>query len=133
MFVDGWLRTGDVGTIDADGFVRVVDRIKDMIAVGGFKVFPSQIEAVLSTHPAVRECLVLGLPDAYAGERPRAYAVLDPEAGTAPTADELTGWLNAKLGKHERVDRVVLRDGLPKTPIGKPSRKDLRAEVMGAG
>ena len=68
VFADGWLRTGDVGTVDDDGFVRVVDRIKDMIAVGGFKVFPSQIEAVLSTHPAVRECLVLGMPDDYAGE-----------------------------------------------------------------
>ena len=131
VFADGWLRTGDVGTIDDDGFVRVVDRIKDMIAVGGFKVFPSQIEAVLSTHPAVRECLVLGLPDPYAGERPRGYAVLDPEAGVAPAADELRDWLNAKLGKHERVDAVVLRDSLPKTPIGKPSRKDLRAEVVG--
>ena len=131
VFADGWLRTGDVGTIDDDGFVRVVDRIKDMIAVGGFKVFPSQIEAVLSTHPAVRECLVLGLPDPYAGERPRGYAVLDPEAGVAPAADELRDWLNAKLGKHERVDAVVLRDALPKTPIGKPSRKDLRAEVVG--
>ena len=130
VFADGWLRTGDVGTIDADGFIRVVDRIKDMIAVGGFKVFPSQIEAVLAGHPAVRECLVLGLPDDYAGERPRAYAVLGEDGDV--TADELAGWLNAKLGKHERVDRVVLRDALPKTPIGKPSRKDLRAEVMGA-
>ena len=131
VFVDGWLRTGDVGTIDDDGFVRVVDRIKDMIAVGGFKVFPSQIEAVLSGHPAVRECLVLGLPDDYSGERPRAYAVVQPE-GHGGTADELKAWLNGRLGKHERVDRVVLRDALPKTPIGKPSRKDLRAEVMGA-
>ena len=57
--------------------------------------------------------------------------MLDPDAGPAPTADELTSWLNGKLGKHERVDRVVLRDDLPKTPIGKPSRKDLRAEVVG--
>ncbi len=127
VFTDGWLRTGDVGTIDADGYVRVVDRIKDMIAVGGFKVFPSQIEAVLQTHPDVRECLVLGLPHEYSGERPRAYAVMDG----AVDAEGLRDWLNARLGKHERVDRVVLRDALPKTPIGKPSRKDLRAEVMG--
>ncbi len=131
VFVDGWLRTGDVGTIDADGYVRVVDRIKDMIAVGGFKVFPSQIEAVLAGHPSVKECLVLGLPDDYLGERPRAYVVPDTQAGAAPTADELKDWLNGRLGKHERVDAVVLRDSLPKTPIGKPSRKDLRAEVMG--
>ncbi len=126
VFADGWLRTGDVGTIDADGYIRVVDRIKDMIAVGGFKVFPSQIEAVLRTHPQVRECLVLGLPDDYAGERPRAYVVLDGEGD----ADAIRDWLNTRLGKHERVDRVVIRESLPKTPIGKPSRKDLRAEVM---
>ena len=126
VFVDGWLRTGDVGTIDPDGYVRVVDRIKDMIAVGGFKVFPSQIEAVLRTHPQVRECLVLGLPDDYAGERPRAYVVLDGEGD----ADAIRDWLNTRLGKHERVDRVVIRESLPKTPIGKPSRKDLRMEVM---
>ena len=131
VFFDGWLRTGDVGTIDPDGYVRVVDRIKDMIAVGGFKVFPSQIEAVLADHPAVKECLVLGLPDDYLGERPRAYVVLDGPTGTRPTPDELKEWLNGRLGKHERVDSVVLRDSLPKTPIGKPSRKDLRAEVMG--
>ncbi|MGN6375863.1 MAG: AMP-binding protein, partial [Sphingomonas sp.] len=71
-----WLRTGDVGTIDGDGFIRIVDRLKDMIAVGGFKVFPSQIEAVLYRHPAVKEALVIGLPDAYRGEHPRAYVTL---------------------------------------------------------
>ena len=126
-FVDGWLRTGDVGTIDADGFVTIVDRLKDMIAVGGFKVFPSQVEAVLHHHPAVREALVIGVPDAYSGERVRAYAVLEPGETIAGAA--LRDWLNPQLGKHERVDAVVVRDTLPKTMIGKLSRKDLIAEV----
>ncbi|MBO9714677.1 AMP-binding protein [Sphingomonas sp.] len=122
-----WLRTGDVGLIDDDGYISIVDRLKDMIAVGGFKVFPSQIEAVLYQNPAVKEALVLGLPDAYHGELPHAYVTLADDA----TADgpELTTWLNARIGKHERVAEVVVRESLPKTMIGKLSRKDLKAEI----
>lgn len=130
-FVDGWLRTGDVGRIDADGFVTVVDRLKDMIAVGGFKVFPSQIEAILYHHPAVKEALVIGQPDAYRGEVPRAYVTLAD--GSDATGEALRDWLNPQLGKHERVDEVVVRLALPKTMIGKLSRKDLIAEVQAEG
>jgi long-chain acyl-CoA synthetase len=123
-----WMRTGDVGTIDADGYVRIVDRLKDMIAVSGFKVFPSQIEAVLHHHPAVKEALVIGLPDAYRGEAPHAYVTL--EEGTQVDGATLAAWLNAQLGRHERVASVVVRQALPKTLIGKLSRKDLVAEVL---
>ncbi|MHA6720138.1 AMP-binding protein [Sphingomonas sp. RS6] len=123
-----WLRTGDVGLIDEDGYIRIVDRLKDMIAVGGFKVFPSQIESVLYTHPAVKEALVLGLPDAYHGELPHAYVTLVEGQSADPA--ELATWLNRQLGKHERVAEVVIRTTLPKTMIGKLSRKDLLAEVM---
>jgi len=122
-----WLRTGDVGVIDDDGFVAIVDRLKDMISVGGFKVFPSQIEAILYRHPAIREALVIGLPDTYRGEMPRAYVTLADAADTTGAA--LRDWLNPQLGKHERVDQVVVREALPKTMIGKLSRKDLVAEV----
>ncbi len=124
-----WLRTGDVGTIDADGFVKIVDRLKDMIAVGGFKVFPSQIEAVLYSHPSVKEALVIGIPDTYRGEHPRAYVTLND--GATETGAALCAWLNPQLGKHERVDEVVVRLTMPKTMIGKLSRKDLVAEVLG--
>lgn len=127
VFVDGWLRTGDVGVIDDAGFIRIVDRLKDMIAVGGFKVFPSQIEALLYKNPAVKEALVIGLPDAYRGEQPRAYVTLAD--GATLSGPELLEWLNPQLGKHERVDEVVVRLSLPKTMIGKLSRKDLIAEV----
>ena len=123
-----WLRTGDVGTIDADGFVRIVDRLKDMIAVSGFKVFPSQIEAVLHHHPAVKEAMVIGLPDPYRGEQPRAYVTLND--GAVATGEALRDWLNPQIGRHERVDEVVIRLTMPKTMIGKLSRKDLIAEVM---
>lgn len=123
-----WLRTGDVATVDADGFLEIVDRIKDMIAVGGFKVFPSQVEDVLLEHEAVKEALVIGHPDSYLGEVPVAYVALN--AGVAASGEELREWLNARVGKHERVEEVVIRSELPKTMIGKLDRKALRAEVL---
>ncbi len=122
-----WLRTGDIATIDADGFIAIVDRSKDMIAVGGFKVFPSQVEAVLLQHPAVKEALIIGVPDDYLGETPRAYVTLAGEV----EPDTLRDWLNARVGKHERLSGVVIRDELPKTMIGKLDRKALREEVFG--
>ncbi|MEL7446016.1 MAG: long-chain fatty acid--CoA ligase [Pseudomonadota bacterium] len=123
-----WLRTGDVAILDEDGFLSIVDRIKDMIAVGGFKVFPSVVEDVILEHEAVKEALVIGVPDDYRGEVPRAYITLDP--GVQASADELKSWLNDRVGKHERVDEIVIRDELPKTIIGKLDRKALRAEVL---
>ncbi len=124
-----YLRTGDVATMDEDGFLQIVDRIKDMIAVGGFKVFPSVVEDVILKHDAVKEALVIGVPEEYRGEVPRAYITLnDPDAGT--DGDTLKAWLNERIGKHERVDQVVIRDELPKTIIGKLDRKALRAEVL---
>ena len=126
VFQDGWLRTGDVAQIDADGFVRIVDRLKDMIAVGGFKVFPSVVEAQLYKHPAVKEAIVIGIPDHYSGEKPKAFVTLQP--GASDTGEAILGWLNPLLGKHERVIAVEVRDSLPKTLVGKLSRKELVAE-----
>ena len=129
VFVDGFLRTGDVAQIDEDGYIKIVDRIKDMIAVGGFKVFPSQVEDVLYKHEAVKEALVIGVPDDYRGESPKAFVAL--EEGFEVTGQDLMEWLNPQLGKHERVIDVVVRDELPKTMIGKLDRKTLRAEELG--
>ncbi|AWW73169.1 dicarboxylate--CoA ligase PimA [Erythrobacter sp. KY5] len=124
-----YLRTGDVAVMDEDGFLEIVDRIKDMIAVGGFKVFPSVVEDAILKHEAVKEALVIGVPDDYKGEVPRAYVTLeDPETDIG--ADALKGWLNDRIGKHERVDQVVIRKELPRTIIGKLDRKALRAEVL---
>jgi long-chain acyl-CoA synthetase len=128
-FIDGRLRTGDVGTIDEDGYVRIVDRLKDMIAVGGFKVFPSQVEAVLYHHEAVKEAIVIGIPDPYAGERPKAFVTLN--AGADISGEDLAQWLNQKVGKHERVVACEVRESLPKTMIGKLSRKELQEEERG--
>ncbi len=126
------LRSGDVATIDDDGYIRIVDRLKDMIAVGGFKVFPSQIEAVLYKHPAVKEAIVIGIPDAYHGEMPKAFVTLNAGAGVEVDGAALTAWLNPQLGKHERVKAVDVRDTLPKTLVGKLSRKELIAEERDA-
>jgi long-chain acyl-CoA synthetase len=126
-FAAGRLRTGDVGLIDEDGYIRIVDRLKDMIAVSGFKVFPSTIETILYRHPAVKEALVIGIADAHAGERPKAFVTLRPDV-PAPTPEDIAGWLNPQLGKHERVAAVEIRLSLPKTMIGKLSRKELEAE-----
>lgn len=126
ILYDGFLRTGDVGTIDEDGYIFIVDRLKDMIAVSGFKVFPSQLEEILYKNPAVKEALVIGVPDPYTGEKPKAFVTL--EKGAEATGEALAAWLNPQLGKHERVDAVVVRDELPKTMIGKLDRKALRAE-----
>ncbi|HEX7876756.1 MAG TPA: long-chain fatty acid--CoA ligase, partial [Sphingobium sp.] len=126
VFVDGWLRTGDVGLIDEDGYVKIVDRLKDMISVGGFKVFPSQVEAVLYHHPAIKEALVIGIPDVYRGECPKAFVTL--REGADIDGDALKQWLNPQLGKHEKVSEVEVRLNLPKTLVGKLSRKELVAE-----
>jgi long-chain acyl-CoA synthetase len=123
-----YLRTGDVAEMDSEGFLKIVDRIKDMIAVGGFKVFPSVVEEALLKHEAVKEALVIGVPDDYHGEMPRAFVTL--HAGKDATGEELAKWLNKRVGKHERVDSVIVREELPKTLIGKLDRKALRAEVL---
>ncbi|MEO0871151.1 MAG: AMP-binding protein, partial [Pseudomonadota bacterium] len=97
-----YLRTGDVAIIDEDGFLQIVDRIKDMISVGGFKVFPSVVEDVILEHEAVKEALVIGVPEDYRGEVPRAYVTLHEANQT--DAKSLKDWLNGRIGKHERVD-----------------------------
>lgn len=126
-----WLRTGDIALIDSEGYIRIVDRSKDMITVGGFKVFPSQVEAVLLRHPSVKEALVIGVPDDYRGEVPAAFVSLNEDE--APVEEqELCEWTNANVGKHERLSRVEIRASLPKTVIGKLDRKALRKEVLGA-
>jgi long-chain acyl-CoA synthetase len=119
----GWLRTGDLGFVEAGGYLRLVDRSKDMINVGGFKVFPSQVEAALLRYPAVKEVLVIAVPDDRVGERPKAFVVLNEGAETSPAA--LMKALCERIGKHERPMAIEILDDLPRTMIGKPDRKTL--------
>lgn len=125
-FMDGWLRTGDVGFIDGDGYVFLVDRIKDLIICSGFNVYPRNIEEVIMHHPAVEEVNVIGVPDEYRGEAPVAFVKLKPEQKT--TEAELKKFLADKLNKIEMPKEIVFKDQLPKTLIGKLSKKELREE-----
>jgi long-chain acyl-CoA synthetase len=125
-FVDGYFRTGDVGYMDEDGFTFIIDRIKDMINASGFKVYPRRIEEAILEHAAVAEVTVIGIPDDYRGEAPKAFVRL--KAGSSLTADELLAHLEPRLSKLEMPEAVEFRDELPKTMIGKPSKKELREE-----
>ncbi len=125
-FVDGWLRTGDVGYMDKDGYVFLVDRIKDMIICSGFNVYPRTIEEALSEHPAVDENNVIGVPDEYRGEVPVAFVKL--RAGATATEEELKKFLAVKINKLEMPREIIFKDSLPKTLIGKLSKKELREE-----
>jgi long-chain acyl-CoA synthetase len=128
-FVGSYFRTGDVGYMDPDGFIFIVDRIKDMINSAGFKVYPRRIEDALYEHPAVAECCVVGIPDPYRGEAPKAYVRLHEDSPAS--AVDLMNFLRPKLSKLELPTAIELRDELPKTMIGKLSKKALRAETPG--
>lgn len=119
----GWLRTGDLGLVEDGGYLRLVDRSKDMINVGGFKVFPSQVEAALLKDASVKEALVIATPDPRVGERPKAFVVLNEGANASPP--QLMAALSERVGKHERPVAIEILDDLPRTMIGKPDRKAL--------
>ena len=125
MTADGFFRTGDVGIMDEDGFVYIVDRTKDMLLCGGFNVYPRNIEEAIYQHPSVEEVSVIGIPDSYRGETPKAFVKL--KAGAAPlTLDDLKAFLKDRLGKHEMISALKIVDELPTTAVGKISKKELR-------
>ncbi|WP_193334605.1 long-chain-fatty-acid--CoA ligase [Devosia beringensis] len=129
-FMHGWLRTGDVGHMDEDGYVFLVDRIKDLIICSGFNVYPRTIEEALMTHGAVEETNVIGVPDEYRGEAPVAFVKL--RAGHTASQTELKAYLTERLNKIEMPREIIFKDALPKTLIGKLSKKELRAEYTAA-
>ena len=126
-FVGDRFLTGDIGYMDPDGYFYLVDRKKDMIISGGFNVYPQMIEQAIYTHPAVQEVIVIGIPDDYRGEAAKAFIKLRKDA--SPFAlEELRGFLTGKLGKHELPVAVAFVDDLPRTPVGKLSRHELRLQ-----
>ena len=127
MTKDGFFRTGDVGYMDPDGYVYIVDRTKDMILCSGYNVYPRVVEEAIYEHPSVSEVSVIGVPDEYRGQSPKAFVTLKKEA-TGFTLEELQEFLRSRLGKHEMVQALELRKELPKTPVGKLSKKELYAE-----
>ncbi|QIQ05550.1 class I adenylate-forming enzyme family protein [Streptomyces liangshanensis] len=124
-FPDGELRTGDIGFMDRDGWLYVVDRKKDMINASGFKVWPREVEDVLYTHPAVREAAVVGVPDAYRGESVKAYVSLRP--GTSVEPAELAAYCAERLAAYKYPREVEILGELPKTASGKILRRELRS------
>jgi long-chain acyl-CoA synthetase len=124
---NGWLATGDVATIDEDGYLAIVDRKKDLIVVSGFKVFPNEVEAVIAEHPGVRDVAVIGLPDPLCGEAVTAYIV---RKDAALSDDELRKHCKKTLTNYKVPKTFVFRDDLPKTNVGKVLRKQLRDEVV---
>jgi long-chain acyl-CoA synthetase len=120
-----WFRTGDVGIIDEDGFISIVDRIKDMIIVSGFNVFPNEIEGVVAEHPAVENCAVIGVPDEKSGEAVKLFVVTQD---SNLTADDLKAFCYEHLTAYKLPRYIEFRDELPMTPVGKILRRELKDE-----
>ena len=125
--VEGRLRTGDVGYMDEDGYTFIIDRMKDMILCGGFNVYPRHVEEAIYQHPSVEEVTVIGIPDDYRGESPKAFIKLKDGAEPVDEAG-MIAFLQERLGKHEIPRGVEFRAELPKTLIGKLSKKELVQE-----
>jgi len=125
-FAGGWLRTGDVAVMDEDGYLSIVDRIKDLILVNGFNVYPRAVEEAIYRHPAVAECTVIGVPDPYHGEAVKAFVACKPEQ--ALDGRELALFLRDHLAPIELPKQIEFRDSLPRTLVGKLSKKELVAE-----
>jgi fatty-acyl-CoA synthase len=124
----GWLHTGDIAVRHPDGFLRIVDRKKDMIITGGFNVYPREIEDVLSCHPAVSNCAVIGIPDEHWGEAVKAVVVL--RNGATTCVDELKAFVRDRKGPIQTPKSVDFVSAIPLTPVGKPDKKKLRTQLL---
>jgi long-chain acyl-CoA synthetase len=131
MIRNGWLHSGDVAVMDTEGYCKIVDRLKDMILVSGFNVYPNEVEEVLYHHPAISKVAVIGVPDDRTGERVKAFVVL--KEGAKLTADELIAWCrDPKVGLtgYRIPHEVEFRDSLPETMVGKVLRRVLHDEEL---
>ena len=128
---DGWLHTGDIGLVDAEGYVQIVDRKKDMAITGGYNVYPREIDEVLFAHPAVQEAAAVAVPDPHWGEVLQAYVVLLP--GQAADEEELRAWCQARLAKYKIPARIEVAGALPKTPANKIDKRALREQARAQG
>ena len=127
-FAGGWLHTGDIGKLDEEGFLYIVDRTKDMIVTGGFNVFPREVEDVLATHEAVGQVAVIGVPDEQWGEAVKAGVVLRPGVDlSAVLVQELQALVKEAKGSVQAPKSIDFVDMIPVTPVGKPNKKALRA------
>ena len=122
---NGWLYTGDIGYYDADGYLFLVDRKKEMIIVGGYNVYPREIDEILFKHPAILEAATVGVPDSFSGEAVKAFVVLRP--GAALTAKELQDYCRGMLVKYKVPTQVAFVDALPRSGVGKINKLALKA------
>ena len=129
--VDGWFRTGDIGTVDKDGFISIVDRKKDLIIRGGFNVYPREVEEVLARHPSVAQVAVIGVPDDEKGEEICAVVIAAPSEAGPPDPAELIAWSREHLGRHKYPRRVEVLDALPMGPSHKVLKRELRTRFSG--
>lgn len=127
---NGWFATGDIAVMDGQGFLKIVDRKKDLVLVSGFNVYPNEVEDALAKMDAVLEAAVVAIPDAKTGEAVRAYVVKNPDHEGDLTEDAIRSHCKTLLSDYKVPKSIVFRDALPKTPIGKILRKDLKAEVL---
>jgi long-chain acyl-CoA synthetase len=125
---DGWLHTGDIATMDEDGYFYIVDRLKDMIISGGYNVYPRDIDEVIYQHPKVLEACTIGVPHSSRGESVKVFVVL--KQGQQATAEEIIGFCKDKLAKYKWPEEIEFRETLPKSTVGKILRKDLRSEEL---
>jgi len=123
----GWLRTGDMGRLDADNYLYIVERKKDLIIRGGFNIYPRDVEEALYAFPAIAEAAVIGLPDTLMGEEVVAFVVLKP--GRSATVDDVMGFCQTRLAKYKCPKEIRFVDALPKSPVGKILRKELRGQA----
>jgi long-chain acyl-CoA synthetase len=128
LLADGWLLTGDIAVMDADGFFTIVDRKKDLVIAGGFNIYPAEVEAVVADMPGVADCCVIGLPDRYRGETVKVFVV--PQPGATVTEADVVAHCTARLSAYKVPKLVELRDELPRTVIGKALRRLLVAEEL---
>jgi long-chain acyl-CoA synthetase len=124
---NGWFHTGDIGAIDSDGYLTIVDRKKDMILRGGFSVYPRELEEIIMTHPAVSLVAVVGVPDERLGEEVKAFVVRKP--GAQVTEQELLAWCREQFAAYKYPRFVEFRDSLPIGPTGKVLKRELRTAV----
>jgi fatty-acyl-CoA synthase len=120
----GWFHSGDAAVVDDEGFVFIVDRIKDMIISGGENIYPAEVEKVIYDHPAVKECAVVGVPDERWGEVGRAVVVVRDGASAGP--EEILGFLDGRLARYKIPKSVVFVDALPRNAAGKLLRNEIR-------
>jgi long-chain acyl-CoA synthetase len=125
-FIDGWFKTGDWGKIDDDGWVYFIDRVKDIIDVSGFKVWPREIEDIIYMHPAVKEAAVVGKPDAIKGEIPKAFIVLKSEYVNKVNSEDIINFLKENLAAYKIPKEIEFVVELPKAPVGKILRRELK-------